>query len=219
MTAVAEHVLDTALQVAGATPSGRLCPPMLACLDELPSTAPLPTLRTRMANDRALGISFVYAAQTWRQLVLIYGEDEAHALFGLTNIIVAFGGGKDGGFNRELSELTGTSRVRRTSYTYAGAGWGRSTHGESEPVLRPEEIRQLPPGQALVVAEHAAPLLARLDRCLSGRAGQALLASQAAARQRVAAARDTERDPAGRTGGAHAGALRAGLAPPEARTP
>jgi type IV secretion system protein VirD4 len=37
---------------------------MLACLDELPSTAPLPTLRTRIANERALGVSFIYAAQT-----------------------------------------------------------------------------------------------------------------------------------------------------------
>ena len=70
MTAVAEHVLDTALQLANASPWGRLCPPFLACLDELPSTAPLPTLRTRMANERALGSSFIYAAQTWRQLVI-----------------------------------------------------------------------------------------------------------------------------------------------------
>ena len=55
MTAVAEHVLDTALQLATTSPHGRLCPPFLACLDELPSTTPLPTLRTRMANERALG--------------------------------------------------------------------------------------------------------------------------------------------------------------------
>ena len=55
MTAVAEHVLDTALTLAAQSPHGRLCPPMLACLDELPSTAPLPTLQTRMANERALG--------------------------------------------------------------------------------------------------------------------------------------------------------------------
>ena len=52
MTAVAEHVLDTALLLANQSPWGRLCPPLLACLDELPSTAPLPTLRTRMANER-----------------------------------------------------------------------------------------------------------------------------------------------------------------------
>ena len=116
MTAIAEHVLDTALQVADASPYGRLCPPFLACLDELPSTTPLPTLRTRMANERALGLSFIYAAQTWRQLVICYGEDEARALFGLTNVIAVFGGGKDGLFNRELSDLIGTSRVSRTTY-------------------------------------------------------------------------------------------------------
>ena len=215
MTALAEHVLDTALTLAGAASTGRLCPPLLACLDELPSTAPLPTLRTRMANDRALGISFLYAAQTWRQLVLIYGEDEARALFGLTNVIVAFGGGKDSAFNRELSELTGTTRVRRTTYTRAGAGWGRSTHGETVPVLRPEEVRQLPSGQALVVAENAPPLLARLDRCITGPTGRALLQAQAAARQRVASARRTEAEPGERTGQAHAGAVRAGAPPAE----
>jgi type IV secretion system protein VirD4 len=86
MTAVAEHVLDTALALANLSRWGRLCPPLLACLDELPSTAPLPTLRTRMANERALGISFIYAAQTWRQLAAIFGEQEARALFGLTNV-------------------------------------------------------------------------------------------------------------------------------------
>jgi type IV secretion system protein VirD4 len=213
MTALAEHVLDTALQLAAAAPAGRLCPPLLACLDELPSTAPLPTLRTRMANDRALGVSFLYAAQTWRQLVLVYGEDEARALFGLTNVIVAFGGGKDGGFHRELSELLGSTRVRRTSYTYRGTGWGRSTHGETVPVLRPEEIRQLPPGRALVVAENAPPLIARLTRCLTGRRGAELLAAQAAARDRVAAACADTPHPAERTARAHQAAASAGLAP------
>jgi type IV secretion system protein VirD4 len=213
LTALAEHVLDTALQLAGRAPAGRLCPPLLACLDELPSTAPLPTLRTRMANDRALGVSFLYAAQTWRQLVLVYGEDEARALFGLTNVVVAFGGGKDGAFYRELSELLGTTRVRRTSYTYRGAGWSRSTHGETVPVLRGEEIRQLPPGRALVVAEHAPPLIAGLTRCLTGRRGAALLAAQAAARDRVAAARASTPPVAPRTGQGLDHAAPAGLTP------
>ncbi|RBY97557.1 hypothetical protein DQ237_01005 [Blastococcus sp. TF02-8] len=190
LTALAEHVLDTALQLAAGSRTGRLCPPLLACLDELPSTAPLPTLRTRMANDRALGVSYVYAAQTWRQLVLLYGEDEARALFGLTNVVIAFGGGKDGGFYRELSDLIGRTRVRRTSYSYRGAGWSRSTHGEDTAVLRPEELRLLPLGRALVLAENAPPLIARLTRCLTGRRGAALLAAQTAARDRVAAARD-----------------------------
>jgi Peptidase family M23 len=45
MTAVAEHVMDTALGLANMSRWGRLCPPLLACLDELPSTAPLPTCK------------------------------------------------------------------------------------------------------------------------------------------------------------------------------
>ncbi len=55
MTAVAEHLLDTALALAARSPHGRVTPSFLACLDELPSQAPIPTLRTRMANERALG--------------------------------------------------------------------------------------------------------------------------------------------------------------------
>jgi len=189
MTAIAEHVLDTALAVATASPFGRLCPSFLACLDELPSTAPLPTLRTRMANERALGLSFIYAAQTWRQLVICYSEDEARALFGLTNLIAIFGGGKDGIFNRELSELLGTSRVSRTTYNRGRGNAGTSYSGVDEPILRPEEIRLLPERHALVIAENAKPLIAKLTRCVDGKPGRQLLAAQAAAATRVAAAR------------------------------
>ena len=189
MTAVAEHVLDAVLQIANESGFGRICPSFLACLDELPSTAPLPTLRTRMANERALGISFIVAAQTWRQLVICYGDDEARTLLGLMNNLVLFGGGKDGQFYREISELIGTARVARTTYTTGRGGWGKSTAGEDVPILRPEEIRQLPERHALVVAENARPLIAKLTRCIDGTHGRRLLAAQSSARDRVTAAR------------------------------
>jgi len=187
MTAVAEHVLDTALALANASPWGRLCPPLLTSLDELPSTAPLPTLRTRMANERALGISFIYAAQTWRQLAAIFGEQEAKALFGLTNVLVMFGGSKDVAFNQEVSDLVGTVRVSRTTWQ-TGRG-GRSVSGEDIPILRGEEIRQLPERRALVIAENSKPIIAKLTRCLDGKAGRALLAHQQSVRQQLADAR------------------------------
>jgi type IV secretion system protein VirD4 len=143
MTAVAEHVLDTAIGLANTSPWGRLCPPLLACLDELPSTAPLPTLQTRMANERALGISFIYAAQTWRQLAAIFGEHQARALFGLTNVLVMFGGSKDGAFNQEISDLVGQVRFARRTWQ-TGAMAGRNFSGDDIAILRPEEIRRLP---------------------------------------------------------------------------
>ena len=189
MTAVAEDILDTALRLANASAHGRLCPPFLACLDELPSTAPLPTLRTRMANERALGLSFIYAAQTWRQLVITYGDDEARALFGLTNNVVVFGGGKDGRFHAEISALLGTARVPRTTYSTGRGGWNRSISAEDQPVVRPEEIRRLPERHALVIPENARPLIAQLTRCIDGRSGRALRAARDAARARVAPSR------------------------------
>ena len=214
MTAVAEHVLDTALALANASPWGRLCPPMLACLDELPSTAPLPTLRTRMANERALGIAFIYAAQTWRQLAAIFGEQEARALFGLTNVLVLFGGSKDVAFNKEISDLVGTVRVART--TWQGGRGGRSVSGEDIAILRPEEIRELEEGHALVVAENCKPIIARLTRCIAGKVGAKLLAAQEHARAQLATARPEQVSIDARTLAALVEAKRHGLVIEEA---
>ncbi len=189
MTALTEHILDTALQLANRSRWGRLCPPMLACLDELPSTAPLPTLRTRMANERALGISFIYAAQTWRQLASIFGETDARALFGLTNVLIMFGGSKDVAFNKEVSDLVGTTRVTRTTWQLGHTG-GRTAHGDDMLILRPEEVRQLPEKHALIVAENSKPIIARLTRCIDGNTGQALFAEQRDLRRELETRRD-----------------------------
>ncbi len=216
LTAVAENVLDTALHLATTSEHGRMTPPFLACLDELPSTTPLPTLRVRMANERALGLSFVYAAQTWRQMVVCYGEDEARSLSGLTNNIIVFGGGKDIHFYKEVSDLLGTTRVSRQSVNDGPGGIATNRTVEDVPVLRPEQIRLIPERQALVVAENAPPLIAQLRRCLDGRTGRALAAAQAAARDRVGEARETEVDLGARTADAVAHALARQLHPSSA---
>lgn len=198
MTAVAEYVLDTALQCATRSPHGRLCPPLLACLDELPSTAPIPTLRTRMANERALGLSFIYAAQTWRQLAAIFGEQEARALFGLTNVLAVFGGSKDVQFNQEVSDLLGPVRVTRHN-RQSGPMAVRATHSDDIPILTGAEVRQLPERHALIVAENGKPIIARLDRAIDGSAGRELLAGQRDRRRLVDGARLATVDAGART--------------------
>jgi len=213
MTAVAEHVLDTALWQATTSRYGRMTPSFLACLDELPSTTPLPTLRTRMANERALGLSFLYAAQTWRQMVVCYGEDEARSLFGLTNTIVVFGGGKDIHFYKEVSDLLGTTRIARQTLTDGPGGMGTSLAVEDVPILRPEQIRLLPERQALVVAENAAPLIARLHRCIDGRPGRDLLRELERARTEVTSAQQETPDIGARTQAALEYSRRAHLHP------
>ena len=199
MTAIAEHVLDTALWMATTSPHGRLTPSFLACLDELPSTTPLPTLRVRMANERALGLSFIYASQTWKQMVVSYGEDEARSLFGLTNNLVVFGSGKDVHFYRELSDLIDDVRTSRQTVTDGPGGVGTSRAGEWEKVMRPGDIRRIPQRQALVIAGSAPPIIAKLSRCIDGPDGAKLKAEQAALREQVGAARQNKPDIGRRT--------------------
>ncbi len=188
MTAFAEHVLDTALAAANTSPWGRLCPPFHAILDELPSTAPLPTLRTRMANERALGISFMWAAQAWPQLSAIFGEQEARTLVGLTNNLIVFGGSKDVAFNREISDLLGQVRISRTSWQSGKMG-GRQVSADDISILTPAEVRQLKERHALVLSENGAPIIASLRRCIDGKQGRQLLEDQERLRTGVATGR------------------------------
>ena len=216
MTAVAEQVLDTALRGANASPHGRLTPPFLACLDELPSTAPLPTLRVRMANERALGLSFIYAAQTWKQMVVSYGEDEARSLFGLTNTLVIFGGGKDVHFYKEISDLIDDVRVSRQTVNDGPGGTGTSRSGEDVRVLRPGDIRRIGDRHALVIAGNAPPIIAKLRRCLDGKSGAALKNELDALRSRVGASRTEIRPLGERTAAAVAYAREHRLSPGDA---
>lgn len=210
MTAFTEHALDAALAVANTSRWGRLAPPFHVILDELPSTAPLPTLRTRMANERALGISFMWAAQAWPQLCAIFGEQEARTLLGLTNTLVVFGGSKDVGFNKEVSDLLGQVRVSRTTWQSGRMG-GRQVAAEDIDILTPAEIRQLPERHALVLAENGAPIIAALHRCIDGAPGRRLLAEQDALRGKVASVRGDAIAPAARAIAAVAEARRHGL--------
>ncbi len=165
MTAVAEHVIDTARRMATASRWHRLAPWMLCVLDELPSTAPIPSLPISMANDRALGIGYLWASQTRRQLVEAYGRDAAESVIALTNSLVVFGGGKDPQFYDDIAQLAGDTRTpgsRRRDYDYM-------------PVLQRGDLRRLPPGRALLLSEHTRPIEVRLDRCIDGPDGKRLL--------------------------------------------
>jgi type IV secretion system protein VirD4 len=142
-----------------------------------------------MANERALGLAFVLAAQTWRQFVVCYGEDEARTIFGLSNNLVAFGGGKDIRFYQELSDLIGSTTHTETRHSTRGAGLAspfgvldRSWDQKRVPILEPAELRRIGKRRALVLAEMYDPIVANLDRCIDGRRGTRLLAAQQRAR-------------------------------------
>jgi type IV secretion system protein VirD4 len=106
-------------------------------------------------------------------------------MFGLTNVLVMFGGSKDVAFNQEISDLVGQTRVSRSNWQ-TGTTAGRTFSGEDIAIIRPEEIRRLGERRALVIAENGKPMIARLSRCIDGKAGARLLAGQADLRAQMA---------------------------------
>ena len=219
LTAIADDVLDTAEWLAASSPYGRLAPPFVVALDELPSIAPIPTLPQRMADGRARGLSIIWAAQTWRQLVTCYGEDTARTITGITNVLVVLGGGKDVRFNHEMSELIGTTEVERRSYSQARGGWSSQTSYQDVPTLRPHEIGRIAARHAVVLAETAPALIARLRRVTHGKAGTALRAELDRARAHVTTQRGVQPSRTDRTAAALSAAHERGLHVDAAREP
>ncbi len=145
-----------------------------------------------MANERALGLSFIYAAQTRAQLTSLFGEHESRALVGLTNVLVVFGGSKDVASTRKCPTSLALSGSDASPTTPA-ATVPRSYSGDDIAIMRPEEVRRLPERKALVIAENGKPIVAKLDRCVAGKKGAALLAQQRDLRRRLTQARPPSR--------------------------
>ena len=139
-------------------------------------------------------------------MVISYGEDEARALFGLTNTLVIFGGGKDIHFYRELSDLIDEVRISRQTVTDGPGGLGTSHAGEDVRVLPPGDLRRIAERHALLIAGTAPPIIARLRRCFDGTDGRQLKADLGRARATVNSARAEAVDPAQRTAAALAAA-------------
>lgn len=165
-TAIAEDLLDIAEAHAITSPAGRLDPTLLAALDEAPNIAPIPSLRQRVADGRGRGITVIYGLQGWASARARFGEDTANELASFTNHVVVFGGAKDPVFLKDMSDLCGQVERERTTKTTNGGdrgGHSTATHMALEPVLRGDEIRGLPEGHALVLADNLPPVVTRLD--------------------------------------------------------
>lgn len=149
-----------------ASPAGRLDPAVLAALDEAPNIAPIPSLRQRVADGRGRGITVVYGLQAWASARARFGEDTAKELAAFTNNVIVLPGDKDPDFLKDMSDLCGQVERERTTKTTSGGdrgGHSTATHMALEPVLRGDEIRGLPAGHALVLADNLPPIVTRLD--------------------------------------------------------
>ncbi len=78
-------------------------------------------------------------------------------------------------------------------------------------MLTGSEIRQIKERHALVISENGKPIMARLHRCIDGRAGKQLLVEQATLREKIGGHRRVTITPEARTTAALAAARQHGL--------
>jgi type IV secretory pathway TraG/TraD family ATPase VirD4 len=154
--------LSTTIEMVGRDCSNRR---VLFLVDEAANIGYVPNLLHAMAVYRKFGIQIVTVWQQFSQAARIYGQYRARELWGMCDVIAAFG-------IRELEDLKmlsdligeetypdgvqniqlGASPDEQTHYSYTGSY-------RSRPVLRPDEIRRIPDGKMLVLHRNSRPFL------------------------------------------------------------
>jgi type IV secretion system protein VirD4 len=162
ITALVEDIVDAARKLAAASAGGRLEPPLLLLLDEAANIAPLPSLPNLLADGGGTGITTVAVLQSLAQARSRWGEPASDALWDSATTKIILGGLAHADDLSRISRLAGEiDDATRTRSTGPG-GASVSTAMRRLPALPIETIRCLPPGEAIVLARHTAPVHARL---------------------------------------------------------
>ena len=175
-TAIAEEVLFVAgNKIAPHEPTGRLAPPLLACLDEAPSVAPLPNLPSLLADGRGRGIVTLVALQNFAQLATRWPPAQADAIRNSVVITAVFGGlsVKE---TENLARQTGVREIDQVQVSTGDRGSSTSYSTREQPVLSAAQIATLPKGQLLVLMASLPPVVTSIPLAYEGRDAPALIA-------------------------------------------
>jgi type IV secretion system protein VirD4 len=136
--------------------------PVLLMLDEFTALGKLDFMHRGIGFFRGYGVRVFLSIQSLEQLFELYGQ---HQSIGANCGAQVAYGANDAATARLLSEMTGrrTVEYRRESRNRSVFG-GRRTESEAEagrPLLSPDEVRRLPPGEALLYVAGCAPIRGR----------------------------------------------------------
>jgi len=185
LTALVDHVITTARDMAAHLTDERMDPPFSVFLDELPTATPVPDLPQTCADSAGRGVLIHWVAQSRAQLEQTYGHEGARSLID-NSAGVAFGGIKDEKTLEWLAKLCGDHDVTRKSRSSGGlfSGSGQTTTSlQRLPKYQAATIREIPRDRALIIFRHMAPILARTTDVASRPDADALLADRAALRE------------------------------------
>lgn len=162
LTALAEHWLRTAQDMAMDYPARRVDPPVSVVFDELANGTPVPRLAEVISDAAGRGVVIHWAAQSLAQIERLFGSVGYREVLDNTISLAAWGGIKDDRTLHSLSDLCGVHETARHQSHSDGlfSRERQSVSTETTPVLRPGDIRQLPTGRVLIIHRGMAPFLA-----------------------------------------------------------
>jgi type IV secretion system protein VirD4 len=146
--AFVDYVHREAALAGSCAPAGKLDPPMLLALDEVPVIVPVP-LDVWLADSAGKGILIAAVCHGIGQLRERWGIHGAETIWATTGTKVFLPGIQDAATLKEISELCGTIPVPQGEGMVSGA------------VVPPEFIRTLPTWRALVISMNRSPVVVK----------------------------------------------------------
>jgi type IV secretion system protein VirD4 len=174
--ALLSEIVDRAYERATLA-GGRLALPLLLCLDEAGNVAPLPNLGEVASTAPSHNIQLVSIFHDLAQARSRYGR-QAETVVNSHRARMLLPGVGDLDTLRYFSSLAGEEEIRDTTRTTGAGGSNRTTGRRRQPLIAPEQLRQLPQGQALLLYGRIPPTRLTLrmwfaDRRLKRLAGDA----------------------------------------------
>ncbi|WP_370973833.1 type IV secretory system conjugative DNA transfer family protein [Amycolatopsis sp. cg9] len=162
LTALVEHWLTTAQEMALHTPHRRLDPPATAILDEITNATPVPSIPDIVSDSAGRGVLIHWGAQSVAALENTFTAQRTRQLLDNTTTLSVWGGIKDRVTLEWVSLLTAHHERRRFQQQNDGLfSQGRTSVGlETVPTYRPGDVRRVRRGRVLVIHRHLDPILA-----------------------------------------------------------
>jgi type IV secretory pathway TraG/TraD family ATPase VirD4 len=162
VSALIEDVVETARQLAAASPGARLDPPVALILDEA-ANYPLPSLGSLMSEGGGTGITTVAVLQSLAQARDRWGSEQAQAIWDSATSKVILGGSSNASDLRDLAQLIGDREHPEVTTTHqAGGGRSISESTRQRAILDPSSVRLIKVGHGLLMLRAAKPIMLTL---------------------------------------------------------
>lgn len=177
---VFQEVMDAVKALAPLTEHQRIEPPMRVVGDEIANVAPIPKLPAMTTEVRKLGVQLILAFQDDLQATSRWGEADGMKMLNQMGLEIILPGVKSESTLKRFSAMSGSVDViQRNDNIDASTGHRQSTGltTQERVALRPDEIRKMADGTALVVYRNIEPFMMRMIPWWDRKGGKQLSAA------------------------------------------